>query len=743
MRIEKGIGHATLLLALLLATILPLQVAGQPPSDRNEPVRAGEERPQVGLVLGGSGAAGFANAGVLDVIEQAGVQIDYVVATGTGSLTGALYALDYDPGFIRGLTETTNWHSFFQDDYPHQDRPLDHRLFDRRFLFSLHHDGTTEPSPHRFIEGQRMSMVLSELTWEHLADDDFETFPRELALVTTDLVSGEPQVFRSGPLNRIIHGAMAFPGVFRPVNFNGAEMVDGSVSTGLPVEQAERLRREESDILIGVNIDTSLRAVEDLDTPYAISNQLATLMERRSGSSDAKKLDLLIEIRLEEHALLDFHRAEKFVSIGERQAYRNWGALRSIHHRQNRPGMIPRTQDAPPPQPVITPYDSTYVTDITFTGMDRYSSDYARHIMNLSSDVWYGAGEIEEGIERLYNTGAFHQLTYSLEPEVTGNRLYIHAREKDRDAFNVAYNYRKTLGGAVLFNTTHYDLGFGSSELAVDFELSREPGLGAHYHFYLSSPFMMGVRSRMDISQHNYFTYEAGEHQSQVRTNAAFLEASAYPFISPDFILGAGFREEIFDQLDVGDGSLTDLSISSIHMPFAFFEVDTHDDPRFPERGVTFSLRSDLAMIPLPGAVSFTRHELDWNGYHPLNEQLSIVSRARLGITTSPPLPYHYRFFMGGYPGFLGYLPRELSGEHVQMFQLGYQYRLADWMYLQMAGNIGITPNEWEWNFLELNYLNGMGVTLLTDTPLGPAGLTISNSERHPLMFEMHAGFSF
>src|SRR3979409_235105 len=49
-------------------------------------------RPLVAFVLGGGGARGFAHAGVLKVLDDAGIRADLVVGTSAGSAVGALYA---------------------------------------------------------------------------------------------------------------------------------------------------------------------------------------------------------------------------------------------------------------------------------------------------------------------------------------------------------------------------------------------------------------------------------------------------------------------------------------------------------------------------------------------------------------------------------------------------------------------------------------------------------------------------
>ena len=58
------------------------------------------QRKKVGVVLGGGGAKGVAHIGVLKVLEEAGIPIDYVAGTSMGAIVGGLYAIGYTPAEI-------------------------------------------------------------------------------------------------------------------------------------------------------------------------------------------------------------------------------------------------------------------------------------------------------------------------------------------------------------------------------------------------------------------------------------------------------------------------------------------------------------------------------------------------------------------------------------------------------------------------------------------------------------------
>ena len=67
------------------------------------------ERKKVGLVLSGGGAKGVAHIGVLKVLEEAGIPIDYIAGTSMGSIVGGLYAIGYDARCLDSLVRVQNW----------------------------------------------------------------------------------------------------------------------------------------------------------------------------------------------------------------------------------------------------------------------------------------------------------------------------------------------------------------------------------------------------------------------------------------------------------------------------------------------------------------------------------------------------------------------------------------------------------------------------------------------------------
>ena len=73
------------------------------------------ERKKVGLVLGGGGAKGVAHIGVLKVLEEAGIPIDYIAGTSMGAIVGGLYSVGYNAAEIDSMVRLQDWSMLLSD----------------------------------------------------------------------------------------------------------------------------------------------------------------------------------------------------------------------------------------------------------------------------------------------------------------------------------------------------------------------------------------------------------------------------------------------------------------------------------------------------------------------------------------------------------------------------------------------------------------------------------------------------
>src|SRR5947199_2357081 len=178
------------------------------------PRRAG-----VGLALGGGFARGFAHLGVLQVLEQNNVPLSHIAGTSVGSILGAAYASGAP---LARIIETC--------------RTLRFRDIARWRVSRL-----------GLASNQRLENLIERV----FESRQFEDLRIPLAVVATDLNSGEPVVFTQGDLVDAIRASCAFPGLFEPVEIGTRCLADGGLVAPVPTRAARDLG---AAVVIGVSV---------------------------------------------------------------------------------------------------------------------------------------------------------------------------------------------------------------------------------------------------------------------------------------------------------------------------------------------------------------------------------------------------------------------------------------------------------------------------------------------------------
>ncbi|WP_035558201.1 patatin-like phospholipase family protein [Hymenobacter sp. IS2118] len=160
---------------------------------------------QLGLALSGGGARGIAHLGVLAALDELRLPIGQLAGVSSGAIAAVFYAAGMPPREVLKMLLDTN---LFRLTRP---------AFNRLGL--LHLDAVAE-----VIARQLGSKV------------NFEDLNIPLTLVATDLLAGESVYFSAGPVLPPLLASSAVPIVYRPVAYQGRQLVDGGLLNNLPVE---------------------------------------------------------------------------------------------------------------------------------------------------------------------------------------------------------------------------------------------------------------------------------------------------------------------------------------------------------------------------------------------------------------------------------------------------------------------------------------------------------------------------
>jgi NTE family protein len=340
----------TLWCATTLLAMLALSVTADARDEVLTPAAAREDRPRVGLVLGGGGARGAAHIGVLRELERMRIPIDAITGTSMGAVFGGLYAAGYSPAELEHVVASTDWAEGLSDEPNRGDIRLRRKQDEQHYPINpdLGLDHGELKLPLGLVQGQKLDLILRELTVDTSHIDDFDQLPIPFRAIAANIETGDRHVLGRGDLATAIRASMSVPGVLAPVRVGDSLLVDGGLVGNLPIDV---MREMGVDIIIAVNVEFPLYAMEDLGSAIAISEQMLTILIRKETVRQIESLgehDVLIEPQLGNYGSADFAAILTAIEPGavaardaasrlqplalDESAYAVW-----VEHRKSRP----------------------------------------------------------------------------------------------------------------------------------------------------------------------------------------------------------------------------------------------------------------------------------------------------------------------------------------------------------------------------------------------------------------------
>lgn len=212
-------------------------------------VRRAVARKTMALALGGGGARGCAHIGVLKVLEQERIPIDYIVGNSMGSVIGGLYSVGVPCEQLAGFGRKGGLRKKYMPGVTARLAlmPLSKLLapFRKDKLAGL-------------VSGEKFEKHLQSMIPE--GKNDFKFLKIPFSAVATNLTDGKAYRISEGKLSTALRASSSIPPLLRPVRIDNKVYVDGGVRANLPASSA---RDTGADVVIAVLVDEPLREVPE------------------------------------------------------------------------------------------------------------------------------------------------------------------------------------------------------------------------------------------------------------------------------------------------------------------------------------------------------------------------------------------------------------------------------------------------------------------------------------------------
>jgi NTE family protein len=480
-----------------------------------------------------------------------------------------------------------------------------------------------------------------------------------------------------------MRASMSVPGVISPVEIDGTLYVDGGLLQNVPVAAA---REACADVVIAVNVGSSLLTRAELNTAFGVSLQMINLLMEQNVRASIASLgadDVLIQPELGDFGSANFAEGLSLVENGEAAAREKADVLRRFsvseaQYREWRDNVRSRLPAVPQVTDVTVATRSERVSPLV---IERELAEVPGIDLRRRPETDFSLENFNDRLEQVYGRGDFERMDYRVIDRQGVRTLEVQGVEKSwgpnyvKFGLGLAADSEQTRFNAALSHRSTWLNSMGA-EWRNDIQYGHRDFLASEFFQPLSLRAGAFVAPRLELQDEPIVYYINGRRIGDYRVKYArvHLDAGAQNKFG-EFRVGA-FTGMLDAEPDFGFVPLVpEFDITQVGYT-ARFIYDQIDNPRFARDGILVVLDSfgtvsgwgsddeyNKTSLLMKGAKSFGRHAIEFAGWY--------------GLGIKGDLPAYDPFLLGGFLQGSGYRMDELVGDEVALIRGVYTYELA------------------------------------------------------------------
>lgn len=264
-----------------------------------------KKRPKIGLALSGGSALGISHIGAIKLLMEKKVPIDCVSGTSAGAVVAAALAFGVPLEKMIEISKRLSWSNV------------------SCFGYSKLGLNSNEP--------------VGEIVEEMIGQANIEDAQIPLAIIATDIDTGEKIVFRKGSVAEAVRASTCIPAFFVPVEVGKRKLVDGGLVENLPTSP---LKEMGADVIVGINLGHWRSYKKTANVLDVITNSYGILL-RPQMMPAAFDGDVMIEPHLENFHSSDFEKVDELMKAGYYAASEVVGdILATLHEKEDPSGSV-------------------------------------------------------------------------------------------------------------------------------------------------------------------------------------------------------------------------------------------------------------------------------------------------------------------------------------------------------------------------------------------------------------------
>lgn len=271
---------------------------------------------KVGLVMSGGGARGLAHIGVIKVLEENNIPIDYVAGTSMGAIVAALYSMGHTPDEMIEMMKGEDFRRWYtgtlDQDYMYYFKKKKDVPDFLSIHFSFKDSLRIIPPTTNIVNATPMNLGFLETFAGSTAacNNNFDNLMIPFRCVASDVYNKKEIIFSKGDLGDAVRASMTYPFFFRPIKVDSILLYDGGLYNNFPSDVMQQ--EFNPDIIIGSVVSDNPSLPEEKN----IMSQVENLIMSHSDYSLPKEKGVLINMHIKGVGLLDFQKIDNITKLG-------------------------------------------------------------------------------------------------------------------------------------------------------------------------------------------------------------------------------------------------------------------------------------------------------------------------------------------------------------------------------------------------------------------------------------------
>ncbi|WP_068597917.1 patatin-like phospholipase family protein [Vaginella massiliensis] len=708
-----------------------------------------QQKKKVGVVLSGGGAKGYAHIGALKKIEEAGVKIDYIGGTSMGAVIGGLYAAGYTPDDMMQIINNLDVNNVLTNDKNRKDIPFFNKTFQEKYILELPFNNFKIRIPQAISSGQGPLDLLSYLLRNVHQTEDFNKLPTPFFCVATDIETGEAKVFRSGYLPQVILASAAYPSLIKPVEINNRVYIDGGVLNNFP---ADEMKKMGADYIIGVDVEEGeLRPKELVNSAVDIIQQIISFNIVKNSTEQKKLADLIIRPDISQYTVTSFSEFMPIYQKGIEAGEEKFEELIEIAKLQNATDNKRNS---------IYNNDYILIRDVKTSGLEKFTDAYIKARFGIKPPELLNYERILTGVNQLYATGNFSNITYRIEKDKDDhyNLSLAFTENRNRQFLKFGLHYDDLFKTGLLVNFTSKNFLFKNTNLSTDFVFGDF--FRYNINFFIDNGYLPSFGISAFMHNFDYGIPISETDNTEVNydfknyVNRVYMQST----LREKYAMGVGLEHQYLNfstrnYIDEQSSFFKRKEDANFYKAYAYFTVDNRNNPNYAQTGT--KLEAMFAYFVDSDAEEFENHtqlktRVETN--LPINNFLSFRFTANFGTFFNDKISNVQKYTLGGYveQSFINYtkfygLPfGSVVGDNMFTAGVGLQAKILRNHYLNLFANVANVEQQLDdINFLKYQY-SGYGISYGYDSPLGPInGYWAYSPQTNKGLFNVSLGFWF